>query len=297
MPSLKNDAILHYHEGRLGELGYAVPNFGNDVATLNPRLYALAGLVGRGLFHMLHRRDIDLNTAPRIAFLKDMHDLYVNLTVRVDSWTVPDNVEEHEPVHATPSQMIWKVWPVPFFRMRNEWIKDWAGIFLQLISEIFQHTENAKDADISPRVATIVKRYASRAYHDMAGRCFLKTKDALAAQGGYLTQEDFDAANFSHVPDWERMDTVPDLGAAVTEDMIAPFRDGLYVTLLPADLQPYTGLVNPQLDAAAADTRAQQIAGGFNPEQPRQVATPPAGSSSGVVSAGRPVATPPGATL
>ena len=66
MSTIRSDAILHYHEGIWGTLGYAVPHHGNEPGTLNPRLFRLVSLLGRQLFDMMHRRDIDLTVPPRI---------------------------------------------------------------------------------------------------------------------------------------------------------------------------------------------------------------------------------------
>lgn len=155
---------------------------------------------------------------------------------------VPHNTPEFEPIHATPAGSVFKVWPTPYYNVRNEMIKEWADMTLMCISELFQHSENSKDADVGPRVESVISQYMRRAYTSMAIQCFGKTREEVSAPGFLLTAEDF--SNYNPDP-WftgtERTDTVPNLGRVFTEDMLAAIRDGILVTALPANLTPFPG--------------------------------------------------------
>ena len=66
MPITNTDAVLWYNVGVFGEAGYAVPNWSNDVGSLNPQILDWTHLVGRNLFHIMHHEDTDLRTQPSI---------------------------------------------------------------------------------------------------------------------------------------------------------------------------------------------------------------------------------------
>ena len=38
MPITNTDAVLHYDVGEFGKAGYAVPNWSDDVGSLNPQI-------------------------------------------------------------------------------------------------------------------------------------------------------------------------------------------------------------------------------------------------------------------
>jgi hypothetical protein len=73
MPLTNSDAILWYNVGIFGEAGYAVPNWSNDVGSLNPQILDWTDLVGRNLFHIMHHEDSDLRIPPSINTLKRVH--------------------------------------------------------------------------------------------------------------------------------------------------------------------------------------------------------------------------------
>ncbi len=77
MPLTNSDAILWYNVGIFGEAGYAVPNWSNDVGSLNPQILDWTDLVGRNLFHIMHHEDADLRIPPSINTLKRVHKLYL----------------------------------------------------------------------------------------------------------------------------------------------------------------------------------------------------------------------------
>lgn len=255
--SIRTDSILHFHEGVFGEEGYAVPNHGKRPGTLNSRIFKLTVLLGQNLFAMLHRRDVDLRVPPRVNFLMDMHDLYVRMQQLLEAYTIPHNQSQMEPVHVSPAGHIWKVWPVPFYNVRNDMIRDWAAMIMYGISELFQHSENATEMDFGPRLRSVIDPYLKRVYQEMAIQCFGKTQQQVLADGFFLTQADFDGYN----PDifftgTERVDTVPNLGRVMTEDMLSPLREGLLVTALPTDLRPFPGTLHGYYDTFGADLQS-----------------------------------------
>ena len=54
MPLTNTDAIIWYNVGIFGDAGYAVPNWSNDIGSLNPQILDWTDLVGRNLFYIMH---------------------------------------------------------------------------------------------------------------------------------------------------------------------------------------------------------------------------------------------------
>ena len=77
MPVTNTDAVLWYNVGEFGKAGYAVPNWSNDVGSLNPQILDWTYLVGRNLFHIMHHEDADLRIPPSINTAKRIHKLYI----------------------------------------------------------------------------------------------------------------------------------------------------------------------------------------------------------------------------
>src|SRR4051812_42586633 len=77
MPITNTDAVLWYNVGEFGKAGYAVPNWSDDIGSLNPQILDWVYLVGRNLFHIMHHEDVDLRIPPSINTIKRIHKLYV----------------------------------------------------------------------------------------------------------------------------------------------------------------------------------------------------------------------------
>jgi hypothetical protein len=301
--SIKTDAVLHYHEGIWGKEGYAVANHGNQPGTLNERIHELVEVIGVNVFAMMHRDDIDMTVPPRKGVLLDLHNLIVRIHNLLEAHTVPHNEEQFDTIHVNPAGAVFRVWPVPYYFVRNRMMKEWCTLGLYCISEIMQHTENRLPMDIGPRLSGVVRGYMRRIYRSMAITCFGKTREEAFAEGFFLSQADFDAYNpDAFFTETERVDTVPNLGRVFTEDMLSPLRAGLLVTALPADMRPFPNTLDGYYDAFYRSQDQQLTEHGANtpaseasnkPAQ-RQPLTP-TGSTSGSSqpqSGGRTILTP-----
>lgn len=159
MPLTNTDAVLWYNVGVFGEAGYAVPNWSNDVGSLNPQILDWVDLVGRNLFHILHHEDADLRIPPSVNTCKRVHKLYLRAANILAGRAVPPGSDNMEVLHARPAGEVFRVYPVPFFKVRNPFLRRWAGLVLVSLSEAMQHTENRKEMEISTAFAGQVGQY------------------------------------------------------------------------------------------------------------------------------------------
>jgi hypothetical protein len=246
MPLTNTDAIIWYNVGVFGDAGYAVPNWSNDVGSLNPQILDWTDLVGRNLFYIMHHEDADLRIPPSINTLKRVHKLYLRAASILAGRAVPPGENNMEVLHARPAGEVFRVYPVPFFKVRNPFMRRWAGLVLVSLAEAMQHTENRREMEISTNFAGQVGQYIKRIYVNMAIELFQKTRAAAQADGFALSDADFAAYNPGNFfTQTEMVDTVPRLDRVFTEDRLELLAEGIPVTQLPDGLGPWpTNLTN-----------------------------------------------------
>jgi hypothetical protein len=262
MPVTNTDAVLWYNVGEFGKAGYAVPNWSNDIGSLNPQILDWTYLVGRNLFHIMHHEDADLRIPPSINTAKRIHKLYIRAGNILAGRAVPPGENNMEVLHARPAGEVFRVFPVPFFLVRNQFLRRWAELILISLAEAMQHTENRKSMEISTAFAGQVGQYLRRVYTNMAVELFGKTRVEAAADGFALSDADFAAYNPGEFfTQTEMVDTVPRLDRVFTEDRLDMLAEGIPVSELP-ELNPWP--TNLTLHYAATRTDATMSGAGLS---------------------------------
>jgi len=239
MPVINTDAVLWYNVGQFGQLGYGVPNPSDDPGSLNPAILDFVNLAGRNLFSIMHHEDVDLRTPPSINTVRRIHKLYIRLGTILQGRAVGPGELNLETQHVQPAGEVFRVYPVPFFKVRNPFLKRWAELVMMMMSEAMQHTENRKSMEISTQFAGTVGQYLTRVYQNMAIELFGKTRAEVQAPGFLLTEETLLTSDPSKFfTSTEMIDTVPHLGHVFTEDRLSIISDGVPVTSLP-ELTPW----------------------------------------------------------
>jgi hypothetical protein len=239
MPPLNTDAVLWYNVGEFGAAGYAVPNWSDDVGSLNPHIINWVNLLGSNLFNIMHHDDVDLRIPPSVNTCKRIHKLYVRAASLLAGNATPPGQDNMEVTHYRPGGEVFRVYPCPFFLVRNPFLRKWGELVLISLTEAMQHTENRKTMEISTAFAGTVGQYLRRIYSNMAVELFGKPKATAEADGFVLTDADFDAYDpYAFFTMTELTDTVPRLDRVFTEDRLAYLREGIPVTQLP-ELGPW----------------------------------------------------------
>lgn len=239
MPVTNTDAVLHYDVGEFGELGYGVPNWSNDIGSLNPAILDLVNVIGRNLFHIMHHEDIDMRTPPSINTLRRVHKLYLRASQILTGRAIPPGELNLETQHVNPGGEVFRVYPIPYFRVRNVYLRRWAGYSMMALSEAMQHTENRKAVEISTGFAGQIGQYFTRIYQNMAVELFGKTREEVTEAGFVMAETDLAGYDPSqYFTSTELVDTVPDLSHVLTEDRLEVLAQGLPVTELP-ELRPW----------------------------------------------------------
>lgn len=239
MPITNTDAVLWYNVETFGELGYGVPNPSDDPGSLNPQICDLVYLVGRNLFSIMHTEDVDLRVPPSINTVRKVHRLYVRVGNVLSGRAVPPGTNNMETQHVQPGGEIFRVFPVPYFKVRNHYLRRWATMVMMSLAEMMQHTENRKTIEISTAFAGQIGQYFTRIYSNMAVELFGKTAEEVRAPGFLLTEDDLKSYDPSKwFTSTELVDTVPPLNHVFTEDRLRILGEGINVTDLP-ELKPY----------------------------------------------------------
>lgn len=262
MPITNTDAILHYDVGVFGEAGYAVPNWSDDVGSVNPGILDLVNLIGQNLFAIMHHQDVDLRIPPSINTLRRVHKLFLRSKQVLAGRAIPPNVPDMETVHSRPAGEIFRVYPVPFFKVRNPFMRRWAEWILIALAEAMQHTENRKEIEFSTLFAGQIGQYITRVYQNMGIELFGKTREVATLPGFELTEAElmaYDPTKF--FTSTELVDTVPRLDRVFTEDRLVLLREGIPVTQLPA-LRPWPTNLTDYYEAARSDATIGGHAGG-----------------------------------
>jgi len=261
MPQINTDSILYYNVGDFGTMGYAVPNWSDDVATNNVTIRELVDLAGQNLSLVMHGDDARLRTPPSMNTILRVHALYVRIGSILQSRARKDSDVLFESTHSTPALEVFRVYPVPYFKVRNAWLKRWCELVLRCIGEMMQHSENSRSDEITVHFAETVGKYMARIYINMATELFGVSRADAEKPGFLLSEAQLGAYNPSaFVTSTERIDTVAPMREILTEDSMYVIRSGILVTQLP-NLTPYpadvlsgVAITNPDLGVGGSVT-------------------------------------------
>lgn len=238
-----NDALLWYNVGDWAKHGLAVPNFGNDQTSQNDTIRNLTEVIGRNLQGIMFHPDSRLRTPPSINTLTRVHKLVTRARSILAGRAVPANVPNLEPAHALPSPEQFLVFPTPYFKVRNAWLKQYAGLTLLCLTEAMQHQENARPIEISQTFAGHIGQYLHRVYRLMCTELFRVPLADAEKLDFTLSDEQLKSYNpglwFTST---EMIDTVPSLEDWPTEDSLEVLTNGIAVGNLPQlPIWPTTG--------------------------------------------------------
>jgi hypothetical protein len=234
-----NDAFLWYNVGEWADYGLAVPNWSDDNKSQNGAIRDLVQIVGRNLSAIMWHTDARLSPPPSINTITRVHRLCNRARMLLANSQVAANQPFMEPAHALPAPEEFLVYPVPYFRVRNAFMKRWCGYILLALTEAMQHQENARPIDFSVMFSGLIGQYIQRVYKDMATTLLYVPRADAEKPDFTLT----DAQLLSYDPSrWhssvELIDTVPDLQRWPTEDKLKVLTDGIPIGYLPR-LGPY----------------------------------------------------------
>lgn len=252
-----NDAFLWYNAPGFEVLGLAVPNFGNDKGTQNQSILELTQMIGRNMQNIMFHTDASLRTPPSINTIIRLCKLCVRGRDLLSGRAIPSGTPNMESMHAVPAYEQFLVFPTPYFKVRNIYLKAYCGLMLTALTECYQHQENAKAIEISQGFAGLIGQYIRRVYKRVGVE--LLAIDPTKFEDPKFTIQDSDFAAYnpsSYFTSTEMIDTVPEEINRPTEDDLEPITNGIPIDLLPAmGRYPGTsGLSTGQTNAASTSS-------------------------------------------
>lgn len=234
-----NDAFLWYNVGQWADYGLAVPNWSDDNKSQNQAIRDYVSIVGRNMQRIMFDVDSRLSTPPSINTITRVHRLCVRARQLLATAAVAPATPFMETAHALPAPEEFLVYPVPYFKVRNAWLKRWCGFGLLSLTEAMQHQENARPIDISMQFAGLVGQYIQRIYRDMCTTLLMIPLADASKPDFTLTDAQLSAYDPSKwFTSTELIDTVPDIINWPTEDRLRVLTDGIPIGYLP-QLGPY----------------------------------------------------------
>lgn len=233
------DAFLWYNVGQWQDYGLALPNWSDDNKSQNGAIRDLVQTVGRNLSAIMWHTDARLSTPPSINTLSRVHRLCIRARANLANSQVGPATPFMEPAHALPAPEEFVLFPVPYFKVRNAWMKRWCSLALLSLTEAMQHQDNARPLEFSIAFSGLIGQYIQRIYRDMATTLLMIPRADAEKPDFTLTE----AQLASYDPTkWftptELIDTVPDLQTWPTEDRLKVLTDGIPISYLP-NIGPY----------------------------------------------------------
>jgi len=219
-----HDAILPY---MFKGVKWAIPNVGDNKETMNLALARLFEKIGEHLQAFSVRTDCFVPGPPTLGAVKHHHNMFVRLCNLIDTNTKRDNMERLEAHHISHERRAFKLYPIRYFDVKNDYCRRWIELCLQGLSNIAQLSENTWGNDWSEPTAKEMKKLFREGYRLMcvelfrvpiatAEKVFSDEEDAF-----FLAAEDFSVYDVSHIPTIEWIKH-PALGSEFTEDELRP---------------------------------------------------------------------------
>lgn len=156
------DRPLLYDVDPWNKLGFAVPNFGDNVGTLSSSIHNLADFIGKvQLFVMTHvdamrEQPPSINTVIRL--MKALNRIQSVLSFRQKL----DNEVRTEGTHGSPALRAWNIHPTPYFAsgfLTNHWLSEYNELTMLALTNIYQHSDNNLSLTITQAFAQDIYKY------------------------------------------------------------------------------------------------------------------------------------------
>ena len=239
-----HDRPLLYTVSPWKELGFAVPNWGDNAGTLSAPIHRLADEIGR--LQVLVMAHIDAqrtqppspNTVARL--MKMLNRVSSILGTRQRDYTTL-RVEAN---HSQPAIRHWIIHPVPYFRsgvVRNGWLSEYNELCMIALTNVYQHSDNNLALTVTEEFAKDIWVYFREIQHwlgiELLGLPAATVKaddfvfDVEAALSGYNPTE--------RTINFESLDTPGPIEALWTEDDIRPLFRGFPAPMLFSHVGQY----------------------------------------------------------
>lgn len=239
-----SDRVLLYNVKPWAQMGFAVPNFGDNVGTLSLPIHNLADYIGKVQLQLMTHVDAQRTQPPSPNNIVRMMVVLNRVRAVFDSRRKSYTQMRTEPGHASPDLRAWLVHPVPYFEggfVRNHWLKEYNMLCMIALTNMYQHSDNNLALTITDTFANDIDIY----FRDI--RLFLGVEllgkdrtEVEAPNFKFDIQADiqlYKPENFAL--SFEALDTPGPVEAVPTEDDLRKFFNGIPSTIIKNYLAQY----------------------------------------------------------
>lgn len=283
------DRTLLFNVQPWAGLGFGVPNFGENVDTINSALAGLVDEIGKAQLYIMLSNDAMRWKPPSRNTIERLAKLITRVQTVLGGRQQAYNELRLEGIHASPAVEIFTIHPCPFFTsdiLRNRWLKEYNNYVMIALSNLMQHSDNQVPLTVTKELAEQVFQWFKTIRVLMATELLLIDSKTAAADDFVFTQAMFDAYDpMKVVTDFEAMDTPGNLRGLPTEDDVRPLFVGYPANVIKASLV--------QAPQAAGDRLAGEIpAAGTIATADGAAASSAAGAAGGTAAAPPVIAAP-----
>lgn len=243
MAAFGTDQVLLYNVEPWSQLGFGVPNFGDNPFTQNAPLHGLADEIGVvQLYIMTHidatrRQYPSRNTIERLGkVLNRIQTVLVNRAKSANSMRL-------EGGHGVPSAIPWTVHPVPYFTgpiVNNRWLREYNNLTMIALTNIYQHSDNNLELTITEELAGDIWSYFREIRRLLAGELLGLMPSVYDVDTFQFTAEHYAAYRPQNlIVRVEALDDPGKVRERFTEDDLAPFLRGIPANVLIPNLAKY----------------------------------------------------------
>lgn len=257
------DQVLLYNVDPWSKLGFGVPNFGDNLHTVNLQAHRLADEIGQLQLYIMTHVDV-LRTRPPSRNTIERLGKLMNRVKNVLAGRAKEYRELRiEPGHGSPAARPWTIHPVPYFNgpiVRNGWLAEYNEYCMLALTNLYQHSDNTLALTITSELAGDIWQYFGEISR-MLGRELLNIDEQTLADPAFQFLP-------SHYAEYhpeavtvrvEAIDAPVDPAIRFTEDDIQPFLRGIPANLILPNLARYPAGDNDDFTGPLASGRGTAV--------------------------------------
>lgn len=238
-----SDRALLYDVEPWNRLGFAVPNFGDNVGTKSRTILNLADYIGKAQLFVMTHVDAQRTQPPSRNTIERLGKLINRVNSVLGGRKKAPNELLLEEGHATAELRAWIIHPVPYFRgeiVRNHWLSEYNDLAMVALTNIYQHSDNRLALTVTDAFARDVWKYFREMKILMGSELLLIDKATLEEDTFLFTEAHYEAYDPSLVTlNFEALDTPGAIQSTAAEDDLRPLFNGIPSTVIVPKLKQY----------------------------------------------------------
>ncbi len=232
-----------YNVAPWAEMGFAVPNFGNNYGTLSTPIHGLADEISKGQLFVMTHIDAQRTQPPSRNTVERLCQMNNRIHTKLQSRMKVDSDIRLEEGHATADSKPWNIHPVPFFHgpaVRNHWLIEYNTLTMIALTNIYQHSDNNLALTITQQFAQDIWKYFQEIRILIGVELLQLPRETVVAEGFKFETAHYNAYDISpFAMNLEALDTPGPIHSRTTEDDLRPLFRGIPANEIVTNLAAY----------------------------------------------------------